>query len=417
MSAFSVSQFVDFLNASLSAAVFPEGAAVEGEVSEYRVSQDKWIWFKLKDEAAVVECFAVVWQLRTPLEDGMQVRVFGRPKLHPRSGKFSLNVDRVELMGAGAFRRAFELLKKKLAAEGLFAPERKRALPRFPRRIGLITSAGAAAYGDFLRILGDRWGGLTVNFADVAVQGRDAPDQIVAAFRHFDRHPELAEVIVLTRGGGSLEDLQAFNTEEVARAVFGSRVPVVCGVGHERDESLADHAADVRAATPTNAAEIVVPDRREVAAALAAGAGRLSAAMGSRLAAERHAADRRAAALEAGVRRTLRLFDEEVLELRKQFAVFAARNASLGRSVAGLGRRLLAAAGYMAAHFRGEVAAKERLLAGLDPRRLLDRGYALVSRRGRIVRDASQVDVGEELDVQLARGKLVTEVKGRSLAP
>ena len=260
----SVSQFVQGLNAALEEALFPYGAAIEGEVAEYRVSQDKWVWFLLKDATAVVSCFSTVWQLRQPLEDGMKVRVHGLPKVHPKSGKFSVNVDRVEMVGEGALKRAFELLKKKLDAEGLFAPGRKRALPRIPERVGLIASTESAAYSDFLRILGNRWGGLKIQAAHVQVQGRDAVRDIVGAFAYFNAHPELAEVLVLTRGGGAMEDLHAFNSEEVVRAIFGSKIPVVVGVGHERDETLADYVADVRASTPSNAAERLVPDRRDV---------------------------------------------------------------------------------------------------------------------------------------------------------
>ena len=416
MPAFSVSQFVEFLNAAFAAAVFPVGADVEGEVSAYRVSQGKWIWFDLKDEQSSVSCFATVWQLRTPLEDGMRVRVHGLPKVYPKNGRFSLTVERVEPIGAGALARALELLKKKLAAEGLFAPERKRPLPRFPSRIGLIASAGSAAYGDFLRILGDRWSGLTIEHVDVAVQGRDAAAQIAAAFRYFNSRPGLVEAIVLTRGGGSLEDLQAFNTEEVARAVFGSAAPVVVGVGHERDESLADLAADVRASTPSNAAEIIVPDRREIAAFLAAASRRLCASMDSGLAAERARIDRLNAAAGSAFQSMLRQFASGLTAFRRVFDRFVAGLTASDAAVAGLGRQLCASAGHLTSRLRQDIAARERLLTGLDPRRLLGRGYALVRRRGRVVSDAAQVDVGEKLEVQLARGALVTEVKERILA-
>jgi exodeoxyribonuclease VII large subunit len=389
MNVFSVTQFIEFVNAALSAAVFPEGVAVEGEVSAYRVSQGKWVWFDLKDKQAVISCFATVWQLRTPLEDGMQVRVFGSPRVYPKSGRFSISVERVEPIGEGALRRAFELLKKKLTDEGLFAPERKRRLPPFPRRLGLIASSESAAFGDFMRILGDRWGGLEIDLVDVAVQGKDAVRQIVAAFDHFNRHPGSADVLVLTRGGGSLEDLQAFNTEDVVRAIFGSRIPVVVGVGHERDATLADLAADVRAATPTNAAEIVVPDRRQTAAAVEAGAERMFAALRARLAARSETLARLSMRIDAGASRVIVAFDDIL-------------------------RRLFTAAGRMTGRLAGDLEAKERLLGGLDPRRLLARGFALVSKGGRIIKDAAQVDIGEKLDVQLHRGRLVTEVKKKT---
>ncbi len=414
MQVYSVSQFVEFVNAALGSAVFPEGAAVEGEVTGYRTSQGKWIWFDLKDEGALINCFATVWQLRSPIEDGMRVRAFGLPKIHPKSGKFSLVVERVELVGEGALRRAYELLKKKLTDEGLFAPERKRPLPAFPRRIGLIASAESAAYGDFLRILGNRWGGLEIVLADVQVQGRAAVPQIVNAFRYFNEHPDAAEVLVLTRGGGSLEDLQAFNSEEVARAVFGSRLPVVVGVGHERDESLADHAADVRASTPTNAAEIVVPDRRDVAAAISAAADRLTGAMNSAVAVRAAGVADMAGHLESGARRAAAGFDLRLARLTRQAAAFAADLRSRSAAVGAASGRLTAAMAALGSGFGSGVAAKERLLRGLDPRRLLERGYALVTRAGRVVKAASDVGVGERVDIRLARGRLGAEVTDRS---
>jgi exodeoxyribonuclease VII large subunit len=410
MNVFSVSQFVDFVNTAFSTAVFPEGAVIEGEVVEYRVSQQKWIWFKLKDESSIVGCFATVWQLRTPLEDGMKVRVFGIPKVHPKSGTFSVNVERVELVGEGALRRAFELLKKKLEAEGIFAVERKRPIPRFPGRIGLIASRESAAYGDFLRILGNRWGGVEVVSANVAVQGRDAVREIVGAFRHFNAHPESADVLVLTRGGGSLEDLQAFNSEEVARAVFGSRIPVVVGVGHERDESLADYAADLRASTPTNAAELVVPDRREMLAAVDGGAGRMMAAMRGALSGKAEAVIGMAAQIESHARRGIEDFGHRVKDLGRHFASFSAETQARSRATVALAARLAANAGFWAGRLDGRLDADLRLLRTLDPRRPLEKGYALVRKGGALLKDATMVDAGDVVQVQLARGGFSAEV-------
>ncbi|MDD5251020.1 MAG: exodeoxyribonuclease VII large subunit [Patescibacteria group bacterium] len=415
MNPFTVSQFVEFLNTALTTAVFPEGVWVEGEVAEYRVSQGKWIWFLLKDEEAVVSCFSTVWQMRQPLEDGLRVRAYGHPKVHAKSGKFSLNVEKAEPVGEGALRRAFELMRAKLTAEGLFATERKRPLPRFPERIGLIASGESAAYGDFLRILGNRWGGLAINHVDVQVQGRDAAEQIVSAFQHFNRHPELAEVVVLVRGGGSLEDLAAFNSEDVARAVFGSRQPVVVGVGHERDETLTDYAADVRASTPTNAAELLVPDRRDVAAELRASSHRLTIGMETALRDRQDTLNQAVSWLEKGVHRTQTSFAQVYSDLRQQLVAFAGRVGSKRLAVAGLSSSLFVAEARRRAELSAGVAGRTRLLQGLDPRRLLKRGYAVVRRRGAVVRDAAKVAVGEIVDVQLAVGNLSAEVKSKNL--
>ena len=384
----SVSQFIQTLNVALEEALFPYGAVIEGEVVEYRVSQNKWIWFNLKDESGIISCFSTVWQLKQPLEDGMKVRVHGMPKIHQKSGKFSVTVDRVEMVGEGALRRAFELLKKKLEAEGFFAPERKRPLPRFPERIGLIASTESAAYSDFLRILGNRWGGLKISVAHVQVQGRDAVADIVGAFAWFNAHPELAEALILTRGGGSLEDLLAFNSEDVARAIFASKIPVIVGVGHERDESLADYVADVRASTPSNAAERLAPDRRDVAREIEAMAGGMEQAVRMEIGKK----DRRLFELES------RLHDH----VRSARAEFDAVMSDLQFSLVSFESRVKA--------LSADVERDERLLKSFDPRAVLRRGYGIVrDAAGRVLRDAASVDTGSEIRVQLHRGELAAE--------
>ncbi len=257
----SVSDFVAVTNQTLEFA-YPS-VAVIGEITEFKVSQGKWVSFKLKDSGAVVNCFMGIYQLRMPLEDGMQVMVVAAPRLNPK-GYFNLNVRAVKPVGEGSIKKGFELLKAKLEAEGLFAPERKRSLPRVPKRIALITSTESAAYADFCKIINERWGGLAVEVAHTQVQGDPAPDQIIRAVQYFNNVEVLPEVLVIIRGGGSAEDLAAFNDEPLARAIAGSRIPTLVGVGHEIDHTLADMVADKRAATPTDAAKIVVPDRAEI---------------------------------------------------------------------------------------------------------------------------------------------------------
>jgi len=414
MKAYTVTEFIEFLNAAFSEAVFPEGVTIEGEVAEYRVSQNKWIWFLLKDEESVVSCFATVWQLRTPLEDGMQVKVFGMPKVYPKSGKFSVVVERAEPVGAGALRRAFELLKKKLGDEGLFDAARKRPLSRFPERIGLIASGESAAYSDFLRILGNRWGGVEVNHVHVQVQGQDAERSITSAFAHFNTHPELADVLVLTRGGGSLEDLHAFNSEDVARAVFSSKIPVVVGVGHERDESLADYVADVRASTPSNAAEIVVPDRGEIEAAVDGAARRIGSAMEREMRERLARVDRFVHRLESVVMNAVSSFRHRLRDFSAAMKTFGDGIASMQRARIRLTERLVSSATSWANRLTGRLLADERLLSGLDPENVLKRGYAIVRAGGRALKDADAVRVSDNIDIRLHRGGLaatVTEVK------
>lgn len=257
----SVSDFVALTNQTLEYA-YPTVYLV-GEISEYRISQGKWVSFKLKDDSAVVNCFMGVYQLRMPLEDGMKVVVTGQPRLNPK-GYFNINVRAVKPVGEGSIKKGFELLKAKLEAEGLFSPERKRPLPSVPRYVGVITSTESAAYADFTRIINDRWGGLKIDVAHTQVQGDPAPDQMIRAIHYFNSLEVLPEVLVIIRGGGSAEDLSTFNDEPLARAIAESRVPTLVGVGHEIDHTLADMVADVRAATPTHAAETLVPDKQEI---------------------------------------------------------------------------------------------------------------------------------------------------------
>lgn len=258
---FSVSQFLASLNQTLEYA--HPVVEVEGEISSYKVNQGKYIFFDLKDESSTVNCFASVWQIRMPIEDGMKVLVVARPKF-TAWGKFSLTIQAIKPLGDGALKRSQDMLKAKLEREGLFDQERKRSLPKSPQSIAVISSTGAAGYADFIKILSQRTGGLSVQVAHVQVQGEAAPAQIVRAVEHLNQASQLAEVLVLIRGGGSQDDLAAWSDERVVRAIAGSRIPTLVGIGHETDVTLADLAADVRAATPSNAAQIVVLDRREI---------------------------------------------------------------------------------------------------------------------------------------------------------
>jgi exodeoxyribonuclease VII large subunit len=257
----SVSEFVALTNQTLDYA-YPT-VSVIGEVTEFRISQGKWVSFKLKDAEAVVGCFLVINQLRMPVEDGMKLLVVAQPRLNNK-GFFSLNVRAMKPVGEGSIKKGFELLKAKLETEGLFAPERKRRLPRVPQRVAVIASTESAGYIDFCKIINERWGGMQVDVAHTQVQGVPAPDQMIRAIRYFNSLDVLPEVLVIVRGGGSAEDLSTFNDEPLARAIAESRIPTLVGVGHEIDTTLADMVSDVRAATPTNAAEILVPDKHEI---------------------------------------------------------------------------------------------------------------------------------------------------------
>ena len=254
---FTPTEFIAATNQTLEYAY--GNVVIVGEVASFKVNQGKWVFFDLKDEESSISCFMPVWDLRMPLEDGMKVAIRGVPKL-TKWGKFSVTISKIAPVGEGSLKKAFEMLKKKLQAEGLF--ERKRALPEDLTRIGVISSTQAAGYADFIKILNARWGGMRITVAHTQVQGLDAPDQIIRALNYFNERGEV-QVIAILRGGGSADDLSAFNDEKLVRAVAASKIPVIAGIGHEVDESLVDLAADVRASTPSNAAELLTKDRKE----------------------------------------------------------------------------------------------------------------------------------------------------------
>ncbi len=254
---FTPSQFVAVTNQTLETAL--SGVLIVGEVASFKTNQGKWVFFDLKDKETSVPCFMPIWNLRVPLEDGMKIVIRGEPKV-TKWGKFSVTVTAVKPVGEGSLKKAYELLKKKLAAEGLFDPAKKRKLPERITRLGVISSTQAAGYADFIKILNARWGGMKVLTAHTQVQGMEAPDQIIRALRYFNERAEV-EVIAILRGGGSADDLAAFNDEKLVREIAASKIPVITGIGHEVDESLADLAADVRASTPSNAAEMLTHDR------------------------------------------------------------------------------------------------------------------------------------------------------------
>lgn len=326
-----VSEFIALSNQVLENAFLD--LEVEGEVASYKVNQGKFVFFDIKDQQGTVGCFMTVWQQRMPIEDGMRVVVRATPKLTPW-GKFSLTVRSVQPSGEGSLKKSFDLLRGKLEKEGLFALDRKRALPFEPRRVAVVSSTGAAGYADFLKILDQRWGGMDIQVAHTQVQGEAAADQMIRAIEYFNQASEPAEVLVLIRGGGSADDLASFNDEQLVRAIAASRIPTVVGVGHETDITLADLAADLRAATPSNAAQLLVPDRREVLTSTHDLVGRMAVVAERRLEEERLelrdgvqaayvTAERRLDQLVEAIRAmrsTLRAYDPEAV-LRRGYAV------------------------------------------------------------------------------------------------
>lgn len=380
----SVSEFIEQVNGIIAGEFI-----VEGEVSQYKISQGKWIFFDLKDDKAVVNCFATVFNLTQPLEDGMKIRILGYPKVHDKSGRFSVTVQKVELVGEGSLKKAYLLLKKKLEEEGLFNIERKRELPELPAKIGVIASRDSAAFGDFVRILNNRWSGVEINFFNVAVQGEQAIAEITEAFSYFNTHETSSDVLVLIRGGGSLEDLSAFNSEAVVRAVYGSKIPVVCGVGHERDESLADFSADVRASTPSNAAEIVVPDKRDFISGLDFSIEHIINNLSHKITKQRRSVEQYFFIISS-------ILESPLQKCRNLMENFKHTQLVLQTT---------------SARQREFVLSAERLFKNVDPKRVLQRGYSIVrNSKSVIVSSAKQVDIGDELMVEFGQGSIAAEV-------
>ncbi|MBU1126035.1 exodeoxyribonuclease VII large subunit, partial [Patescibacteria group bacterium] len=343
----------------------------------------------------------------------MKVQITGYPKVYERFGKFSLNVETVELVGEGALARSYILLKKKLADEGLFDESRKRLIPRFPERIGLITSAEAAAYGDFLRILNNRWSGVEVIHIPVHVQGQHAVPEILAAFEQFEQLPvvERPEVIVLTRGGGSLEDLHAFNDESVARAVFQSSMPVICGVGHERDESLCDFVADIRASTPSNAAERIVPSRHEIGREIEISIDRMGDTMGIIVERREQRINHATSVLQRYIEQ--KMHDLKMTVERFTYAFDRFRLAlvetrkHIERSI-GMIEQIFS---FILSKLRGETDSLVRLFASFDMQKVLQRGFSIVRKNNKIVRAALELAPGDTIQVQLGAGEFEADIK------
>ncbi|HVC01971.1 MAG TPA: exodeoxyribonuclease VII large subunit [Steroidobacteraceae bacterium] len=410
------------------------GLWLEGEISNFaRPGSGHW-YFSLKDAAAQVRCAMFRTrnsQLRFTPRDGQKVLVRARVGLYEPRGEYQLLIEHLEDAGIGALKRQFEELAARLSAEGLFETARKRPLPRLPRRIGVITSPTGAAVRDILQVLGRRFPAAAVLIYPVPVQGAQAPAEIVEALRLAGRRAE-CDVLILARGGGSLEDLWAFNDEAVARAIVASPIPVVSGVGHEVDFTIADFAADLRAPTPSAAAEIVVPDAEEWSKTFRAFASRLRQSMSrwlrdardrlgwlagrtahagpsARLAEQMQRLDELEQRLPRGVRQRLAELRSAVAESRSR--LWSLSPAVRLRETAGrqndLLARLRAAELQQLRHARERLLPLVRTLQAVSPLATLERGYAIVATGdGRILRDAADAPPGTRIEARLARGRI-----------
>jgi len=387
----TVTQLNNYIKGLLEADELLRGLWLQGEVSNFTQSSAGHIYFTLKDADSSVRC--VIWRstasrLSYRPAHGDLVLAYGSVSVYTVQGAYQFYVTDLHPLGAGALHVEFERLKARLAAEGLFEPARKRPLPAFPRAVGVVTSPSGAAFQDILRVLGQRWPLVRVVLAPTLVQGDEAPAQIVAAIAALNRRREAEQIDVLlvARGGGSLEELWAFNDEGVARAIAGSALPVIVGVGHEIDFTIADFVADLRAPTPTAAAAAAVPDQAEMRARVAAGAFSLAEVLGTRLERSREELGR--------------------LEQRLARATPAARLAREWQRIDDLLARANLAWKGRLAYWRAHVDGQAGRLRGLDPQAVLNRGYALVSRRdtASVVARRDQVQAGDLLDVRVSDG-------------
>ena len=386
----SVSEYISLINVHLEA--FDE-VGVWGEVQSLQ-RRDHSVFFDLIEEKEgqvnLLHCYWwIAGQKVLPIKEGMLVNVFGQPRIYAPYGKFSLYVQKVIPAGEGELKKAYEILKAALEKEGLFDPGRKRSLPLFPERIALITSADSAAFTDFLKVLKRRWAGVKIFLANVRVQGPEAIPEIVGAFSWFNQNRRRLglELIVLARGGGSLEELQAFNSEEVVRAIFASQLPVVCGVGHERDITLAGLTADVRAATPSQAAEIIFPHRQEIKKEIQNLVFKIESFLQSRLNQKRQE-----------VEHFLTLGNHFVKDKTSEFSnIWALFQQAFKAWLEVLKKNL--------SHL-------EQTLKILNPQAVLKRGYSIVKRKkdGKIVKSSNQVRPKGLVGVKLYQGGFESKV-------
>ena len=378
---YKVSEFIDEFNGVVAAEY--SSVEIEGEVAEFKINQGKWVFFNLKDESASVQCFMVLSQLRMPIEDGMKIIVKATPKLTPW-GKFSMTVRSMRLLGAGDLKRSFELLKKKLTDEGLFDVARKRPMPENLVKVGVISSTAAAGFIDFVKILNARWGGMEILVAHTAVQGESAPDQIINALEYLNQRTDV-QLIAILRGGGSADDLSCFNDEKLVRAVAGSRIPVITGIGHEIDRSLTDFAADIVASTPSNLAEMITHDRMTERRILKQKVARIGQLLREEILTMEHDVSRRKNVISMRIQREVIGFVNDSL-LKNQRAILQARH-----KIA-----------TIFAKAEGDFQRGRAILASYNPEAVLARGYAIV---------AGETDVGNVVKITTSNKIIQAEVK------
>lgn len=392
----SITQLNEYIRGKMDADPLLAQVAVRGEISNYKLYPSGHHYFTLKDESSALRCVMFkgnAVRLRFRPENGMKVIAMGKVSVFPRDGAYQLYCAALSMDGVGDLYAAFEQLKKKLAAQGLFDPAHKKPIPRYPGTIGIITSSAGAAVHDMLRILKKRYPLSKVRLLPVRVQGMEAPGEIAAAIGYANYY-HLADLLIVGRGGGSIEDLWAFNDERVAYAIYQSQIPVISAVGHEPDVTISDYVADLRAATPSNAAELAVPDQDALRQSLDA----MSNAMAASLSRQVRAARQHLQVLSAS--QALRS-PTGYLEQRRQ-------------SVELLKNRLVSAQNQNITRANQRYIAQVSKLEAMSPLKVLTRGYSMVqTEKGAVIRSIEQVEMGERIRIQLSDGSLSATVMNK----
>ncbi len=397
----TITQINEYIRMKMDSDQLLSSLAVKGEISNYKLYPSGHHYFTLKDEAGALKCVMFkgnAVRLRFRPENGMKVIAMGKISVYPRDGAYQLYCTGLVMDGVGDLYAAFEQLKAKLAAQGLFDPNHKKPLPKYPGVIGIVTSSAGAAVHDMLRILRKRYPLTKVLLLPVRVQGAEAPGEIAAAIRYANYH-QLADLLIVGRGGGSIEDLWAFNDEIVARAIYDSAIPVISAVGHEPDFTIADFVADVRAATPSNGAELAVPDQD----ALRQNLDGISAAMVTAISRQIKAARQHLDVLSGSA--PLQSPEGYLLQQKKTLEL--------------LRNRLLSCQKQQISDKQQRYIALTAKLDAMSPLKVLTRGFAMAQKENNeIIRSVKDVDRGDVVNIRLRDGRFtaaVTDVKERAL--
>ncbi len=389
----TITQINEYIRGKMDADALLNAVAVKGEISNYKLYPSGHHYFTLKDENAALKCVMFkgnALRLRFRPENGMKVIAMGKISVFPRDGAYQLYATAMAMDGVGDLYAAFEQLKKKLYAQGLFDPAHKKPLPKYPGTIGIVTSSAGAAVHDMLRILNKRYPLTRVRLLPVRVQGVEAPAEIAAAIRYAN-HYKLADLLIVGRGGGSIEDLWAFNDEQVAHAIYESQIPIISAVGHEPDVTIADYVADLRAATPSNGAELAVPDREALSQALDSMENAMATALTRQLKAAR-----------------------QHLNVLSQSPALQSPTGYLdqkGKQLELLTNRLIAAENQIIGKNTQRYIALTSKLDAMSPLKVLTRGYSMAQNEaGEVVRSVFQVELGERVTISLSDGKLSATV-------